>query len=115
MKLPKPLCMFALLASIAACSNGPARNADQVRLLSSPAEAAQCKRVKEITETERRGRDMLGKAMQEALEDAAAAGADAFYVLSSSMDQWPEQATVKGDALICGKAAAPAGNPPGRG
>lgn len=115
MELLKPLCMSAFLISIAACSSGPTRSADQVRLLRSPAEAAQCKRVKEITETERTGRDLVGKAMQEALEDAAEAGADAFYVLSSSLDQWPEQATVKGDALVCGKAAAPAVNPPGKG
>ena len=115
MKLLKPLCLSACLVSITACSSGPTRSADQVRLLNSPAEAAQCKRVKEITETERTGRDPLGKAMQEALEDAAAAGADAFYVLSSSLDQWPEQATVKGDALVCDKAAAPAGNPPNKG
>ncbi|HLW75252.1 MAG TPA: hypothetical protein VKT74_09310, partial [Gammaproteobacteria bacterium] len=104
MKLFKPLYMSTCLVSIAACSSGPARSADQVRLLSTPAEAAQCKRVKEITETERTGRDLVGKAMQEALEDAAAAGADAFYVLSNSVDQWPEQATVKGDALVCDKA-----------
>jgi hypothetical protein len=115
MKLLKPLCASTLLASIAACSSGPVRSADQVRLLSSPAEAAQCKRVKEITETERNGRDLVGEAMQDAMEDAAAAGADAFYVLSSSVDQWPEQATVTGDALVCGKAAAPAGNPPEKG
>ena len=105
--------MSVFLASLAACSSSPARSADQVRLLSSPAEAAQCKRVREITETERNGRDLLGEAMQDAMEDAAAAGADAFYVLSSSVDQWPEQATVKGDALVCGKAAAPTGHPPG--
>jgi hypothetical protein len=115
MKPLKPLCMSALFTSLAACSSGPVRGADQVRLLSSPAEAAHCKRVKEITEIERNGRDLLGEAMQDAMEDAAAAGADAFYVLSSSVDQWPEQATVKGDALVCGKATAPADNPPGKG
>lgn len=71
-----------------------------MQLMASADQAARCTQVKVISEDQRTGPDKAGNAMRRALNDAAAAGANAFFVVSSSVD-WAEGASVVGNALRC--------------
>jgi hypothetical protein len=53
-----------------------------------------------VTFNQRLGPDKPGNAMKAALNEAAAAGANGFYVVSESID-WAEGASVVGGALRC--------------
>jgi hypothetical protein len=75
--------------------------AEKVQLVSAQ-QKEKCERLKLVTFNQRIGPDKPGNAMKSALNEAAAAGADSFYVVSSTMD-WAEGASVVGEALRCNK------------
>jgi hypothetical protein len=85
---------------LAGCATELTEAGSHVQLLASADQAARCTQIKVITENVRTGPDKAGNATRRALNDAAAAGANAFYVVTSAMD-WAEGASVVGNALRC--------------
>lgn len=73
--------------------------AQKVHLVTAP-QKERCERIKLVTVNQRLGPDKPGNAMKNALNEAAAAGANGFYVVSSSAD-WADGASVVGEALRC--------------
>lgn len=74
--------------------------AEKVQLISAQ-QKEKCERIKLITFNQRLGPDKPGNAMKSALNEAGAAGANALYIVSTSMD-WTEGASIVGEALRCG-------------
>ncbi len=93
------LCAIAL-SLVTACATDLTEAGSKVRLLNSADEASKCQVVKVITAGDYNGNDEAGNATKKALNQAAAAGANAFYVVSTSQD-WLNGASVVGNALIC--------------
>jgi hypothetical protein len=85
---------------LAGCATELTDAGGHVQLLASADQAARCTQIKVISENQRTGPDKAGNAMRRALNEAAAAGSNAFYVVSSSVD-WAEGASVVGNALHC--------------
>lgn len=94
--LPVALLLTSLLCG---CAVPLSPAAEKVQLVSAEQKNS-CERIKLVTFNQRLGPDKPGNAMKNALNDAAAAGADSFYVASSSTD-WAEGASVVGEALRC--------------
>lgn len=84
---------------LAGCAVPLTPGAEKVQLVSAQ-QKEKCQRVKLVTFNQRLGPDKPGNAMKSALNEAAAAGADSFFVVSSTMD-WAEGASVVGEALRC--------------
>jgi len=93
------LCAIAL-ALVTACATDLTESGSKVRLLNSADEASKCQEVKVITTYDYSGSDEAGNATKKALNEAALAGANAFYVVSTSQDAL-SGASVVGNALIC--------------
>jgi len=93
------LCVIASML-LSACATDLTAAGSKVRLLNSAAEASKCQQVKVITTGDYNGGDEAGNATKKALNEAAAAGANAFFVVSTSQD-WLNGASVVGSALIC--------------
>jgi len=91
------ICCAVLLG---ACATDLTEAGSKVRLLNSAAEASKCQQVKVITTGDYNGGDEAGNATKKALNEAALAGANAFFVVSTSQD-WLNGASVVGSALIC--------------
>src|SRR3954454_19253308 len=91
---------LAAMLILSACATALTEGGSHVQLLSGSEQAARCKPVKMISENQRTGPDKAGNAMRRALNEAAVAGANAFVVISSSVD-WAEGASVVGNALSC--------------
>lgn len=88
-----------LIGLLHGCAVPLSPGAEKVRLVSAE-QKDKCERIKLVTFNQRLGPDKPGNAMKNALNDAAAAGADSFYIVSNSMD-WAEGASVVGEALRC--------------
>jgi len=93
------LCVIALLL-VSACATDLTEAGSKVRLLNSADEASKCQVVKVITASDNTGSDDAGNATKKALNEAAADGANAFYIVSTSQD-FLSGASVVGNALIC--------------
>jgi len=93
------LCVIAAML-LSACATDLTQAGSKVRLLNSADEASKCQEVKVVTTSDYSGDDEAGNATKKALNAAAAAGANAFYVVSTSQD-WVNGASVVGNALIC--------------
>ena len=93
------LCAITL-SLVTACATDLTEAGSKVRLLNSASEASKCQEVKVITTSDYSGDDEAGNATKKALNASAAAGANAFYVVSTSQD-WASGASVVGNALIC--------------
>ena len=84
---------------LAGCASTLTPEAEKIKLVSATQKKS-CERVKLVTFNQRLGPDKPGNAMKGALNEAAVAGANAFYVVSTSAD-WAEGASVVGEALRC--------------
>lgn len=96
--------MYKYLAGVSAlllvgCATALSPEAEKLKLVTS-AQKDMCERVKLVTFNQRVGPDKPGNAMKGAMNEAAASGANAFYVVSSSTD-WAEGASIVGEALRC--------------
>ena len=98
--MTKLLLCAIVLSLVSACATDLTAAGSKVRLLNSAAEASKCQQVKVITTSDNTGSDDAGNATKKALNEAAAAGANAFFVVSTSQD-WLNGASVVGNALIC--------------
>jgi hypothetical protein len=81
------------------CAVPLTQEAQQVRTATA-ADKERCKFLKLVTFNQRLGPDKPGNAMKSALNETAAAGGNAFYVVSTSTD-WAEGASIVGEALLC--------------
>lgn len=86
--------------SLAGCATPLTDAGQQVKIVTA-AQKSGCDTIKLVTFNQRLGPDKPGNAMKSALNEAAAAGANGFYVVSTSTD-WAEGASVVGEALRCG-------------
>ncbi|WP_426117256.1 hypothetical protein [Massilia sp. PWRC2] len=93
----------ATFAALTGCATSLTGAAEKVQIVTA-AQKEKCKTVKLVTFNQRIGSDKPGNAMKSALNEAAAAGGNAFYVVSSSSD-WAEGASVVGEALQCAAVA----------
>jgi hypothetical protein len=94
--------LFVLpLFLLAGCAVPLSPTAEKVRLVSAQQKES-CERIKLVTFNQRLGPDKPGNAMKSALNEAAAAGADSFFVVSSSTELI-DGASVVGEALRCSK------------
>lgn len=93
--------VFALAIALAGCAASLTPEAEKLQLVTA-AQKEKCERVKLVTFNQRLGPDKPGNAMKGAMNEAAAAGANALYVVSTSTD-WAEGASVVGEALKCKK------------
>ena len=91
--------LVATVAVLTACATQLTAEGSKVELLTEQ-RASHCEQVKVITVNQRLGPDKPGNAMKKALNEAAAVGADSFYVVTSSAD-WAEGASVVGKAMRC--------------
>jgi hypothetical protein len=91
--------LAASITALAGCAVPLTPDAEKIRLVTSQ-QKERCERVKLVTFNQRLGPDKPGNAMKGALNEAAAAGANGFYVVSTSSD-WAEGASVVGEALRC--------------
>lgn len=96
----KPILICATLALLAGCATSLTGAAEKVQIVTA-AQKEKCQTIKLVTFNQRLGPDKPGNAMRSALNEAAAAGGNAFYVVSTSSD-WAEGASVVGEALRCG-------------
>jgi hypothetical protein len=96
----KPALICATLALLAGCATTLTGPAEKVQVVSA-AQKEKCQTIKLVTTNQRLGPDKPGNAMKAALNETAAAGSNAFYVVSTSLD-WAEGASVVGEALRCG-------------
>lgn len=96
----KPFLICAALALLAGCATTLTDAAQKVQIVTA-AQKEKCQTIKLVTFNQRLGPDKPGNAMKAALNEAAAAGGNAFYVVSTSTD-WAEGASVIGEALHCG-------------
>jgi 2-phospho-L-lactate guanylyltransferase (CobY/MobA/RfbA family) len=96
----KPALICATLAMLAGCATSLTDAAGKVQIVTA-AQKEKCQTMKLVTVNQRLGPDKPGNAMKSALNEAAAAGGNAFYVVSTSLD-WAEGASVVGEALRCG-------------
>lgn len=87
------------LALLAGCATPLTDAAQKVQIVTA-AQKEKCQTVKLVTFNQRLGPDKPGNAMKAALNETAAAGGNAFYVVSTSSD-WAEGASVIGEALRC--------------
>jgi len=94
--------LFCALAALllSACSTDLTKEGSNVRLLNSAAEASKCQLIKTIFARATHG---TANATKEALNEAAAAGANAFYVISATSEGANIHSDVVGNALICPK------------
>ncbi|MFS2015035.1 hypothetical protein ACEN88_00470 [Massilia sp. CT11-108] len=96
----KPSLICATLALLAGCATPLTDAAQKVQIVTA-AQKEKCQTIKLVTFNQRLGPDKPGNAMKSALNETAAAGGNAFYVVSTSSD-WAEGASVVGEALRCG-------------
>lgn len=97
--MTKLLLLCAIVLSIVtACATDLSEAGSKVRLLDSAAEASKCQMIKTIYARAAYGTANVTK---EALNEAAAAGANAFYVISATSEGVNIHADVVGNALIC--------------
>ena len=92
---------FALATAtilLSACSTDLTKAGSQVRLLNSANDASNCQVVKTIYASARFG---ANNAVRKALNEAADAGANAFYIISSTEDAAANDTQIVGNALIC--------------
>jgi hypothetical protein len=89
----------ATVAALTACATQMTSEGSKVELLTEQ-QASHCEQVKVVTVNQRLGPDKPGNAMKRALNEAAAAGANGFYVVMNSTD-WAEGASVVGKAMRC--------------
>ena len=90
---------LVITLTLSACATPMTLEGSKVELLTEQ-QASRCEQVKVITVNQRLGPDKPGNAMKKALNEAAAAGANGFYVVTSSTD-WAEGASVVGKAMRC--------------
>lgn len=95
----KPILICAALATLAGCAIPLTPAAQKVQIVTA-GQKEKCQTLKLVTFNQRLGPDKPGNAMKAALNEAAAAGGNAFYVVSTSSD-WAEGASVVGEALRC--------------
>ena len=94
--------LFTLpLLILAGCATTLSPSAENIRVVSAQ-ERESCERLKLITSQQLLGLDKPGNAMKGALNQAAAAGADSFFVVTNST-QLIDGASVVGEALRCKK------------
>jgi len=92
------ICFVCIL--LPACATEITEQGSKVQLLASSDQTTHCQQIKVISENQRTGPDKAGNATRKALNDAAAAGANALYIVSSSVD-WAEGASVVANAYLC--------------
>ena len=85
--------------SLAGCATALTDGGQQVRIVTA-SQKERCETIRLVTFNQRLGPDKPGNAMKGALNEAAAAGGNGFYVVSTSTD-WAEGASVVGEALRC--------------
>lgn len=90
---------IAIGVTLAGCATQLTDAGQQVRVITAE-EKGGCRSLRLITTNQRTGPDKPGNAMKAALNEAAAAGANGFYVASSALD-WAEGASVVGEAMQC--------------
>jgi hypothetical protein len=95
----KRILTAAAIVVLAGCAVPLTPGAEKVELITS-AQKERCERIKLITFNQRLGPDKPGNAMRQALNQAAAFGANGFYVVSTATD-WAEGASVVGEAFRC--------------
>ena len=95
----KKILTIIAMAVIGGCAVPLTPEAEKVGLV-TVSQKEKCERIKLITFNQRLGTDKPGNAMKHAMNEAAAAGATSFYLVSTSTD-WIEGATVVGEALRC--------------
>ena len=95
------LLILLVMMALTGCAV-PLTSAGEKIAIISVQQKEKCERVKLITVNQRVGSDKSGNAMKSALNEAGAAGADSFFVISNSTD-WAEGASVVGEALRCKK------------
>ena len=90
---------IATVVVLTACATQMSAEGSKVELLTEQ-QASHCEQVKVVTVNQSLGPDKPGNAIKKALNEAAAAGANGFYVVTSSTD-WAEGASVVGKAMRC--------------
>lgn len=93
------LILASVVISLAGCATPLTEAGQKVRIVTA-SQKAECGTIKLVTFNQRLGPDKPGNAMKSALNEAAAAGANGFFVVSTSTD-WAEGASVVGEALRC--------------
>ncbi len=91
--------MLMTVVVLTGCAVPLTPEAESVQLVTA-AQKERCRRIKLITFNQRLGPDKPGNAIKSALNEAASAGADSFYIVSTAMD-WSDGASVIGEALRC--------------
>lgn len=97
----KKLFIVSAIVVLAGCATQLTPDAEKIQLVTA-AQKEQCQRIKLVTFNQRLGPDKPGNALKGAMNDAATAGANSFFIVSNSMD-WAEGASVVGEALRCAK------------
>lgn len=96
----KPILICAALATLAGCATPLTDAAQKVQIVTA-IQKEKCQTIKLVTFNQRLGPDKPGNAMKSALNETAATGGNALYVVSTSSD-WAEGASIVGEALRCG-------------
>jgi hypothetical protein len=84
---------------LAGCAAALTPEAEKVRIVTAN-QKEKCQVIKLIMESQKLGPDKPNGALRNALNATAAAGGNAFYLLSSNSD-WADGASISGEALSC--------------
>lgn len=98
----KNACTICALLLLAGCTKAiiVTPEAKNIKVVTA-AQKKHCDFVKTISANQPIGPDKKGDAMKMALNEAGAVGANAFYVISSTMEGGIKGGTVVGEALRC--------------
>jgi len=88
-----------MILALTACAVPLTLGGQSVKLVPE-SQKNRCEVIKLITFNQRLGPDKPGNALKSALNEAAAAGGNGFYLINSSSD-WADGASVAGEALKC--------------
>lgn len=92
-------CICLLLCSLGGCATQLTRGAEGIHVVTADQKAS-CTRVSLVSVQQKLGPDKAGNALKKAMNEAAAAGANSIYIVSSDTD-WAEGASVVAEALKC--------------
>lgn len=95
----KTVHLLILSIAVGGCATNLSPQAEKMKLVSA-SEKEHCGRIKLVSYTQTLGPDKPGNALKGAMNEAAAAGANSFYIVSTSTHAF-DGASVIGEALRC--------------
>lgn len=95
----KAIYIASISLALSACAIPLTPQAEQLKLVTA-AQKEKCERIKLVSYSQTLGPDKPGNAMKGAMNEAAASGANAFFIVSTTTHPF-DGASVIGEALRC--------------